>query len=165
MLLLTGTLILRGYIYDTIRIDIEAYLDLRNATTCREDTIQTELAEGLIISCELTLTLYDMDVYSGLVILCGREYLRSMGRNGCISLDERCCHTTEGLDGKCQRCYIEKKNITGTGITGELTTLDRRTDGYALIRVQGLARLLTGQLLYLLLCNRHTRRTTDEKNL
>ena len=156
MLLLTGTLILRGYIYDTVRIDIEADLDLRNTTACREDTIQTELAEGLIISCELTLTLYDMDVYSGLVILCGREYLRSMSRNGCISLDERCCYTTEGLDGKGQRCYIEKKNITGTGITSKLTTLDGSTDGYTLIRVQGLARFLTGQLLYLLLCNRHT---------
>ena len=156
MLLLTGTLILCGYIYDTVRIDIEADLNLRNTTTCREDTIQTELAEGLVISCELTLTLYDMDIYSGLVILCGREYLRSMGRNGCISLDERCCYTAEGLDGKGQRCYIEKKNITGTGITSKLTTLDGSTDGYTLIRVQGLARFLTGQLLYLLLCNRHT---------
>ena len=142
MLLFTGTKILCGYIYDTVCIDIKGNLNLRNTSSCRRDTIQTELSEGLVISCELTLTLYYMDIYSGLVISCGREDLALLGRDGRISLNQSGCDTTHGLDGQRQRSYIQKKDITCTGISCQLTTLDGSTDRYALIRVQDLARLM-----------------------
>ena len=50
MLLFAGAKILSGYIYDTVGIDIEGNLDLRNTSSCRWDTVQTELAKGLVIS-------------------------------------------------------------------------------------------------------------------
>ena len=165
VLLLAGTQILCGYIYDTVGIDIEGNLNLRNTSSCRRDTIQTELAEGLVVSCELTLTLYYVDIYGGLVISCGGEDLALLGRDGCISLDQSGSNTAHGLDGQGQRSYIQKKDITGTGIACKLTTLDRSTDGYALIRVQRLAGLFAGQLFYFLLCCRHTCGTADQQYL
>ena len=144
MLLLAGTQILSGYIYDTVGIDIEGNLDLRDSSGSGSNTVQTELSEGLIILGELTLTLYYVDIYCGLIISSGREDLALLGRNGCISLDQSGSNTTHGLDGQRQRSYIQKKDIAGTCITGKLTTLDRSTDCYALIRVQGLAGLFTG---------------------
>ena len=86
---------------------------------------------------ELTLTLYNVDIYSGLVISCGGEDLALLGRDCGISLDQSGCNTAHGLDGQGQRSNIQKKDITCTGISCQLTTLDGSTDGYALIRVQG----------------------------
>ena len=136
MLFITGTQILSGYIYNTIGIDIEGNLDLRDSSGSGCDTVQTELSEGLVILGELTLTLYYIDIYSGLIISCGREDLALLGRDGGISLDQSGSDTTHGLDRQRQRSYIQQQDITGTCITGKLTTLDRSTDCYALIRVQ-----------------------------
>ena len=98
MLLLTGSKILCGYIYDTVCIDIEGNLDLGNATACRRNTIQTELSERLVISCKLTLTLYDIDIYGSLVICCSLEDLTLLGGNCRITLDQSGSDTTHGLD-------------------------------------------------------------------
>ena len=70
MLLFTCSKILSRYIYDTICIDIECNFDLRDSTWSRRDSIKSELSEGLVVSCELSLTLYNVDVYSCLVICC-----------------------------------------------------------------------------------------------
>ena len=107
MLLLAGTQILSGYIYNTVGIDIEGNLDLRDSSGSGSNTVQTELSEGLIILGELTLTLYYVDIYCGLIISSGREDLALLGRNGCISLDQSGSNTTHGLDGQRQRSYIQ----------------------------------------------------------
>ena len=96
-------------------------------------------AQGLVVLCELTLALYNVDINSGLVISCGREDLALLGRNGGISLNQSGGDTAHSLDGQGQRSYIQKKDITGTCIACQLTTLDSSTDCYALIRVQGFA--------------------------
>ena len=88
MLLFSCSQILSGYIYDTVCIDIEGNLDLRNASSCRRNTIQTELSKGLVVSCELSLTLYNMDINGCLVISCSGEDLALLGRDRCISLDQ-----------------------------------------------------------------------------
>ena len=107
MLFLAGSQILSGYIYNTVGIDIKGNLDLRNSSGCGCDTVQTELSEGLVILGELTLTLYYVDIYSGLVVGCGRKDLALLGRNGSISLDQSGSNTTHGLDRQGQRSYIQ----------------------------------------------------------
>ena len=69
MLLFACSKILGRYIYNTVCIDIECNLDLWNTTSCRSDTIQSETSKALVISCELTLTLYDVDINGILIIL------------------------------------------------------------------------------------------------
>ena len=86
------------YIYDTVGIDIKGNLDLRNASSCWRDSIQTELAEGFVIFRELTLTLYNVDIYCSLVICCCGEDLALLCRDCCISFDQTCCNSTHCLD-------------------------------------------------------------------
>ena len=58
MLLFSGSQILGGYIYDTVGIDIKGNLDLRNASSCWRNAVQSELAQSLVVFRELSLTLY-----------------------------------------------------------------------------------------------------------
>ena len=157
--------ILSRYIYNTIRIDIESYFDLRNSTGCRCDTIESEVTKGLIILSELSLTLENMDINCGLVIVCSGEYLALLGRDGSITLDQLGCDAAQGFDGQGQRSNIQKKDISCTLITGELTALDRCTDCNCFIGVQRLRRFLAKQGLNLLLNCRNTGRTTTRRAL
>ena len=50
VLLFTCTKILCGYIYDTVCINIEGNLNLRNTSSCRKDAIQTELVPRVLLS-------------------------------------------------------------------------------------------------------------------
>ncbi len=105
-----------------------------------------------------------MDIYSGLVVSCGGEDLALLGRDGRISLDQTGCDTAHGLDGQRQRSNIQKKDIACAGVACQLTTLNGSTDGYALIRVQALVRLMSGQGFYLILYSRDTGGTTYQKD-
>ena len=101
MLLTTCTKILCRYIYNTVCIDIECNLDLRYTTTCWRDTIQTELAKGLVISCKLSLTLYNADLGQVLLVggstripavqdkvrqLTGKEPSKSLNPDECVAI-------------------------------------------------------------------------------
>ena len=128
VLLFACTQILSGYVYDTVGIDIESNLDLRNTSSCWRDTIQTELAKRLVVSRELSLTLYNMDIYCSLVICCSGEDLALLCRDRGISLDQPCCYAAQGLDRQRQRGNIQKKDIACTCISCEFTTLNRSTE-------------------------------------
>ena len=144
MLLLTGSLILSGNIDDTVRIDVEGDFNLRNTALCGKNAVQSELTEALVVSCKLSLTLYYIYIYGSLVVRCSREDLRCSGRDGCVSLNKRCCHTAEGLDRKGKRGNIKKKNIACSCFSAKLSTLYCSTESHTLIRVQILGRLFSG---------------------
>ena len=163
VLLLAGAQILSGNIYDAVRIDIECDFDLRNTAHCGRDSVQSELAEGLVVSCELSLTLKDVDVNSGLVVSCCGEHLALLGGDCCISLDQRGSDAAHGLDGKGQRCDVKQKDIACACIACKLAALDRSADRYALIGVKGLAGLMACQLLDLLLYAGDSGGTADQQ--
>ena len=48
-LLLTGSLILGRNLQDTVGVDVEGHLNLRNTTTCGSDTCEVELADRLVL--------------------------------------------------------------------------------------------------------------------
>ena len=135
MLFLACAQILSGYIYNTVCIDIEGNLDLRYTTHCRRNTIQTELSKGLVVLCELSLALQNVDINGCLVISCSREDLALLSRNGCISLNQSGCDTTHCLNGQGQRSYIQQQDITCACIACQLTALDGSTQCNALVRV------------------------------
>ena len=143
MLLFSCSQILCRYIYNTVGINIKGNLNLRNASSCGRNTIQTELAKALIVPCKLTLTLYYMDINCCLIICCSREDLALLGGDGSISLNQSGCNTAHGLDRQGQRSYVQKQDIACACIACQLTTLDCCTDCNALIRVQRLVRLLS----------------------
>ena len=164
MLLFACAQILGGYIYDTVGIDIEGNFDLRYAAHCGRDTVQSELAEALVVPCEFTLTLENVDINSGLVVRRGGEYLALLGGDGCISLDQRGRNAAHGLDGKGQRGNIQQKDIARAGIACQLAALDARADGNALVGVKGLAGLMACQLLYLILYAGDTGGSADQED-
>ena len=100
MLLLACSEVLSGDIYDTVGIDIECNFDLRNAAACRSDAVQSELAECLVVSRELSLALKNMDINCRLVVSCCGEYLALLCRDRCISLDQASSDAALCLDGK-----------------------------------------------------------------
>ena len=96
---------------------------------------------------ELTLALYHVDIHCGLVVCRCGEDLALLGGDRRISLDQSGCDTAHGLDGQRQRGNIQKQDLACARIACQLTALNSRADGHALIRVQRLAGLMTGQLL------------------
>ena len=136
-------------------------LDLRNTSSCRRNSVQTELSEGFVISCELSLTLYHVDIYCCLVISRCGEDLALLSRNRCISLDQSCCDTAHGLNGQGQRSNIQKKDIACACVACQLTTLYGSTQSYTLIRIQSLAWLFACELFYFVLYSRDTCGTAD----
>ena len=119
MLLLAGAEILRGNIDDTVGIDVELDFDLRDAARCRSNAVQTELSERLVVTCEFTLTLYDVDVYRGLIISCSGEYLLCSRRDSGVSLDQRGSYTAKCLDAESKRSDIQKEDIACIFIAGD----------------------------------------------
>ena len=164
MLLFSCSQVFCRYIYDTVGIDIKGNLDLRNASSCWRNSIQTELAEGFVVFRELTLTLYYVDIYCCLVISCGGEDLAFLGRDCGVTLDQTSCNTSHRLDGQRQRSYIQKKDVACAGISCKFTALYGSTKCYALIRVQALARLVSSQLSYFILYSRDTGRSAYQKD-
>merc|ERR1712100_408584 len=78
---LASGLVLSGDIEDTVSINVEGHLNLRNATWRWWDTIKMELAEQVVVLGHGTLTLEDLDENSRLVVSVGGEGLTLLGRD------------------------------------------------------------------------------------
>ena len=98
MLLLAGSQILCGYVYNAVCVDVKGHFNLRNASSGRKDTVQAEVAERLIILCKLSLALYHMDVNRSLVVgRCGED-LALLGRDRGISLNQARRNAAHGFN-------------------------------------------------------------------
>ncbi len=165
MLLLAGAQILSGHVHDTVGINIESNLNLGHTSPCGRNPIQTELPQGLIVSRKLSLTLYHIDVHSGLVVSRSRENLAVLGRNRRIPLNQSGGHAAHGLDGQGQRRHVQKQNIACAGIARQLAALYGSADGNALVRIQRLAGLFARDLSHLILHRGNTGRTAHQQHL
>ena len=169
LVLLTSTLLNSGDVQDTIGIDIEGDLNLRDTTGHGRNAVEVELAEKVVVLGHGTLTLVDLNEDTGLVILIGGEDLGLLGGNGGVTGDKRGHDTSSGLDTEGKRGDIEKKKLVELGASaaaGKNGGLDGGTVGDSLIGVDGLAELLAvEELLEHLLDLGNTGGTTDEDDL
>ncbi len=163
LLLLARTLILSRYVQDTVCVDVERYLNLRNATRSCGDTVEVETTDRLVVACHRTLTLAYVDLNRRLVVRRSREYLALAGRDRGVSLDQLGEYATQSLDTERQRSYVQQQHVLN--LTGQHTTLNRSTDSYNLIGVHTLIGGLAEELLYNLLDCGDTGRTTHQNNL
>ena len=98
MLLFACSKVFCGYIYNAVRINVECNFDLRYSAWSRRDSVQPELSQRLVIFGELSLSLYDIDIYGCLVICRCGEDLALLGRNRRISFNQSCCNAAHRLD-------------------------------------------------------------------
>ena len=163
MLFSACTEVLSRNINDTVSINIKANFDLWNTSHSRCDTIELEKTKLLVISCELTLTLENINLNLCLVISSSWENLALLYRNSCISVDNLCHNSALCLNTKWKRCNIEEEKTFN--ITAENTSLKCSTDSNALIRVNALEWLFADKSLNSVLNSRDSWRTTNHKNL
>ena len=163
LLRLAGGLVLGGDIHDTVGIDIEGDLDLRNTTRSHRDTSKVEVAKLLVILSEFTLTLKNGDSDLGLVVSGGRENLALLGRNGRVSMDQPCEDSAHGLNTKGEGSNVEKQDILD--VTGKDSTLDSGSDSDGLIWVDTSVGLLAEEVLDSFANLGDTARATDHENL
>ncbi len=161
-LVLVGSLVEGGNVHDTISVNVEGDLDLGNTLGRRGDTGELEVAEQLVVTDELTLTLVDLDVDGSLTIGSGREDLALLGRDGGVTVDETGEDTTESLDTERQRGNIEQQNVGN--LTGKNTSLDGGTDSDGLVGVDTLAWVTLEDALDGLKNLGHTAHTTDHND-
>lgn len=129
--------VLRGYVHNTVFIDIKSDFDLRNTTGSRWDTIKLELSKFVVIFAELTFSLENLNQNTGLVVgVCG-ECLGFLGRNGCVSRNENGHDSTSGFDTKGEWSDVQEDYFVDGfgGVSGEDSGLDCGSVGYGFIGV------------------------------
>ena len=163
-LFLAGATVLRGNVDDTVGVDVEGDLNLRNTTWSRSNTGQLEGAEQLVVTGELTLTLVDLNEHGRLTVFGGREDLGRLGRDRGVAIDQLGHNATLGLDAEAQRGHVDQQDVLAVALDD--AGLEGRTNGDDLIGVHALVRFTaTGQLLDHVGNGRHTGGATDQNHV
>ena len=98
-----------------------------------------EDAEALVVPCELTLALQDVDLNRGLVVRSSREDLALVGGDGGVALDDLGADAAQSLDAEAQRSDIQQQQTLDVALQD--AALNGSTDSHALIGVDALERL------------------------
>jgi hypothetical protein len=162
-LVLVGRLVLGTNVDDGIGINVEGDLNLGDTTVRWGNANELEVAEKLVVTDELTLTLVDLDLDSGLEVGGGGEGLGLLGGNSGVAVDQTGENTAESLNTERQRGDIEKEEVSD--LSRKDTTLDRGTDGNSLIGVDGLGGVTAEDALDGLSDLGHTGHATNEDDI
>merc|ERR1712232_1438152 len=144
LVLLSSALVAGRHVQDTVGVDVEGDLDLRNTTGSRGNASQVELAEEMVVLGHGPLTLVHLNGDGGLVVAVGGEGLGLLGGDGGVPLDERGHHTAGSLDTERQRSHIKQEKVRDglARVSSEDGGLDSGSVGHGLVRVDGLVQLL-----------------------
>ena len=162
MLLLARALILRGDVDDSVRVDVEGDLNLRNSARCRGNAVQIEVAERTVLARHLALALQDVNRDGSLTVGGGGEHLALLGRNRRVAVDQAGEHATHRLNSERKRRNVQKDHVLD--ITLEDSALDGGTDGDRLVGVDRTAAFLAEDALDDFLNLGHAGRTADEQD-
>jgi len=145
LLRFSSSLILGGNVKDTIGINIEGDLNLRNTSWGWWDTFKVEFTELMVILGHFSLTFENLDHDTGLVVSISGEDLGFLGWDSGISLDEASHDTASGLNTHGEWGDIKKKELGSLLVTlsGKDGSLDGSTVSNSLIGVDGLVENLT----------------------
>lgn len=151
---------------NTIGIEVEGDLNLRNATRGRGDAGELELAEDVVVLGHGALTLEDLNEDDGLVVGGGGEDLALAGGDRSVTGDELGHDTTSSLDTEGQRVDVHEDNLLSTLLAGKDTSLDGGAKSDSLVGVDTLGGLLATEVLLNEGLNlRDTGGATDEDNV
>jgi hypothetical protein len=162
-LVLVGGLVLGGDVDNGVGVNVEGNLDLGNTTVGRGDSDKLEVSEELVVTDELTLSLVDLDLDSGLEVGSGGEDLGLLGGDGGVAVDQASEDTSEGLNSEREGSNVEEKDVHD--LTGQNGSLNGGSDSDSLVRVDGLGGVTSEDGLDGLGDLGHTGHTSDKDNL
>lgn len=162
-LVLVGRLVLGVDVDNGVGVNVEGDLNLGNTAVSGGNANKLEVAQHLVVTDELTFTLVDLDLDSGLHVSSGGEGLGLLGGDGGVAVDQTGEDTAEGLDTEGKGSDIEQENVSD--LTSQNGTLDSGTDGNGLVRVDGLGGLTAEDGLDGLSDLGHTGHTTDKDDI
>ncbi len=157
------TLVTSRDIENAVGINIESYLNLRNASWGWSDTLEPEVTQALVVTGQFALTLQHVDLNCRLAILSRAKDLALTCRNGRVAINQFGHHTTQGLNAQREWSNIEQEYISH--VTLEDTRLDCRADGYHFIRIDTFVWLFAEDLAYQVSYSRHARLPTNQDYL
>merc|ERR1719240_436475 len=71
-----------GHVHHTVCIKIKRHLNLRHATRSWWNTVQVELTQLVVVLCQLSFALENLNEHTGLVVLVRGECLLLLRRDG-----------------------------------------------------------------------------------
>lgn len=169
--------------HDTVSVNLEGDLNLRNTTRGRRDTGELEFAQVIVVLGQGAFTFEHLDQYSGLVIGSSREtieiksahlsrrmygmhlHLALFGRNDRITRDQFGKDTTSGLNTERKGADIDENDAARSLGAGKDSTLDSGTIGNCLVGIDTFGRFFAKELLKELLNLGNTSRASNENDL
>ncbi|PON56607.1 LOW QUALITY PROTEIN: Glutamate dehydrogenase, NAD-specific [Parasponia andersonii] len=109
LVLLASDLVLGRNIQNTICVNVEANIDLRNTPGSWRNARKLEFAQQVVVPGSCPLTLKNLDQHTRLVVRVGRENLLFLGGNSSVSGNQDSHNTSSGLQTKGQRSNIQKQ--------------------------------------------------------
>ena len=107
----SGSQILCGNLYNTVRINIKRYLYLRHTRRRRFNAPQLEPPKQLVVSCKLTLALQYFDIHRCLEISGSCKHFTEPCRNRGIPVNQLRRNTSYRLNRKRKWCDIHQDNL------------------------------------------------------
>merc|ERR1711962_1525045 len=141
----SSTLVFGIHVQDTIGINIEGYINLRNSTGCWWNATKFELSKEVVVFGHGSLTFVHLNQHTRLVVSVSGERLRLLGWNGSVTFDQGCHNTTSCFNTKRQRSHIQKKQILHcfTLVTLQNGSLNGSTKSNSFIRIDRVAQFLS----------------------
>src|SRR5579875_689056 len=152
--------ILRGHVQDSVRVNVERYLNLRNAARRGRNSNQLEHPEQPVVPSHGAFALSDLDLYRRLAVRRRREDFALARRYGRVALNQLRKYAAQRFDSERQRCHIEQQHILH--FAAEHAALYGRTHCDDFVWIHALVGLLAEQIAHNLLYLRNTRRTADQ---
>src|SRR5262249_6353264 len=110
-LLLPGGFVARRDRENTVGINVEGDVDLRQSTRGGRNAFEPKMAERAIVTRQFALALQYVDVNGALVVIRSRKGLRTAYRDSCVTLDELRHDPTKRFHSKRQWCDVKQHDI------------------------------------------------------
>jgi len=104
--------------------------------------------------------LKNVDFNTRLIIGCGGEDFRLVGRDRCVAFNQLGAYATKSFNAEAKRRDVEENNAVD--IARENAALDRRADGDDFVRVHALVGAFAEEFFDSCLNHRNTGRTADK---
>ena len=148
---------------NSVRVDIEGHLDLRQAPGRWRNADKVELPKHLVVRCHLAFPLKNADRDGRLIVLGGGEDLGFLGRDGRVAVDQFRHHAAQRFDAKRERRDVEEEDVLHIAL--QHSCLDRGPDCHNFIGVDALVRVFAEFLADRLLDLRHARLAAYQDDL